>query len=367
MRFSIYQFIRSGLTAVIVMIGLQFNTEISNATELNVYSHRQPFLINPFLKEFEKQTGTKINVVFASKGLVQRLLAEGSRSPADVVLTVDIGRLYAYADKNLFAQVLSEKLSKNIPAHLRDKNNRWFGLSKRARIIAISKDRVGVNEIKRIEDLAESKWKGRICSRPGSHVYNRALLASMIAAHGEEKAEIWARKLVSNFARRPQGNDRAFPLLRDHIRIGDEQSVTLSQGAGGSVLLNTDTISSYQMIKPVHKEISLFYSVKGCESLANRLQLGTGNVLDRGRLALNFHNSEANTLVVAKTIKKLPINICNTFLIYPPLIVPSSCFFSISKNLTKKIDVISIIIIVITNSISFILFKVAGFIPGPSL
>ena len=132
MRFSIYQFIRSGLTAVIVMIGLQFNTEISNATELNVYSHRQPFLINPFLKEFEKQTGTKINVVFASKGLVQRLLAEGSRSPADVVLTVDIGRLYAYADKNLFAQVLSEKLSKNIPAHLRDKNNRWFGLSKRA-------------------------------------------------------------------------------------------------------------------------------------------------------------------------------------------------------------------------------------------
>ena len=209
MRFSTYQFIRSGLTAVIVLVGLLFNIENSNATELNVYSHRQLFLVNPFLKEFEKQTGTKINVVYASKGLVQRLLAEGSRSPADVVLTVDIGRLYTYADKNLFAQVLSDKLIKNIPAQLRDKNNRWFGLSKRARIIAISKDRVGVNEIKRIEELADSKWKGRICSRPGSHIYNRALLASMIAAHGEEKAEIWARKLVSNFARRPQGNDRA--------------------------------------------------------------------------------------------------------------------------------------------------------------
>ena len=181
----------------------------TQAAELNVYSHRQPFLIKPFLKAFEKETGTRVNVVFASKGLVQRLLSEGRRSPADVVLTVDIGRLDAYADKNLFARVSSPKLLENIPAHLRDADNRWFGLSKRARVVAISRERVKPAEIQRIEDLAASKWKGRICSRPGSHVYNRALLASIIAAHGEEKAEKWARGLVANLARRPQGNDRA--------------------------------------------------------------------------------------------------------------------------------------------------------------
>jgi len=161
------------------------------------------------LKAYEKKSGVTVNVVFASKGLVQRLLAEGPRSPADVVLTDDIGRLDAYADKDLFAPVTSQILKANIPAHLRDKGNRWFGLSKRARIVAIAKDRVKASEISRIEDLADPKWKGRICSRPGSHVYNRALLASMIAANGEKAAETWARGLVANLARRPQGNDRA--------------------------------------------------------------------------------------------------------------------------------------------------------------
>jgi iron(III) transport system substrate-binding protein len=194
--------------ALLLQSGAAFITS-ARAAELNVYSHRQPFLINPFLKAFEKKTGTRVNVVFASKGLVQRLLAEGRRSPADVVLTVDIGRLYAYADKNLFAKIASPKLAKNIPTHLRDENNRWFGLSKRARIVAISRDRVRPSEVHRIEDLADPKWKGRVCSRPGSHVYNRALLASMIAANGEEAAEKWASKLVANMARRPQGNDRA--------------------------------------------------------------------------------------------------------------------------------------------------------------
>ena len=182
---------------------------LTQAQELNVYSHRQPFLIKPFLKAFEKKTGTKVNVVFSSKGLVQRLLAEGPRSPADVILTVDIGRLDAYNDKGLLAPISSKILRENIPPHLRDPKNRWFALSKRARIVAVAKGRVKPGAINRIEDLARPEWKGRICSRPGSHVYNRALLASMIAAHGEKKAEAWARALVSNLARRPQGNDRA--------------------------------------------------------------------------------------------------------------------------------------------------------------
>lgn len=184
-------------------------SNIAAATNLNIYSHRQPFLIDPFLKAFTEKTGIKTNVLYSTKGLAQRLKAEGENSPADVILTVDIGRLYIYQDLELLSQVQSDVLQANIPAHLRSTDNTWFGLSKRSRIIVTSKDRVAVGEIENIEDLADPKWEGRICVRPGSHVYNRALMASMIAAHGAEAAEQWARGLVDNLARRPQGNDRA--------------------------------------------------------------------------------------------------------------------------------------------------------------
>lgn len=185
------------------------NTSFAAATELNIYSHRQPFLINPFLEAFTAKTGIKTNVVYSTKGLAQRLKSEGSNSPADVILTVDIGRLYVYKDMQLLASIKSEKLQANIPAHLRSRDNTWFGLSKRARIIVTSKDRVKEGEVKNIEDLADPRWNGRICVRPGSHVYNRALLASVIAAHGTDQAEAWAEGLMANLARRPQGNDRA--------------------------------------------------------------------------------------------------------------------------------------------------------------
>jgi len=184
-------------------------SNIAAATELNIYSHRQPFLIDPFLKAFTEKTGIKTNVLYSTKGLAQRLKAEGENSPADVILTVDIGRLYIYQDLELLSQVQSDVLQANIPAHLRSTDNTWFGLSKRSRIIVTSKDRVAVGEIENIEDLADPKWEGRICVRPGSHVYNRALMASLIAAHGAEAAEQWAAALVDNLARRPQGNDRA--------------------------------------------------------------------------------------------------------------------------------------------------------------
>ncbi|MBC26575.1 MAG: hypothetical protein CMM41_05120 [Rhodospirillaceae bacterium] len=179
------------------------------AAELNIYSHRQPFLIKPFLEAYKNKTGTKINVVYASKGLAQRLQAEGPRSPADVILTVDIARLYVYADKKLLKPVKSETLEANIPAHLRDPENRWFGFSKRARIVAVSKNARDAAGIARYEDLADPKWRGRICSRPGSHVYNRGLIASIIYTSGVAAAETWAKGVVSNLARRPQGNDRA--------------------------------------------------------------------------------------------------------------------------------------------------------------
>ncbi len=181
----------------------------ARSQELNIYSHRQPFLINPFIKAYEERTGVQANVVFASKGLAQRLQAEGPRSPADVVLTVDIARLHTYADKDLLASVESDVLTRNIPAHLRDPGNRWFAFSKRARVIVVSQKAEDGASIRNYEDLAHPRWKGRVCARPGSHVYNRALVASFIESGGEDAAQAWAQGVMDNLARRPQGNDRA--------------------------------------------------------------------------------------------------------------------------------------------------------------
>ncbi len=193
----------------VALAGFSGPAEGAPKGELNIYSHRQPFLINPFIEAYEKRTGVTVNTVYAKKGLAQRLQAEGTRSPADAVLTVDIARLHVYADKDLLAPVDSAVLRRNVPAHLRDPGNRWFAFSKRARAVAVSREADDGGLIERYEDLTDARWKGRICARPGSHVYNRALVASMIAAHGEAGALAWARGVVANLARRPQGNDRA--------------------------------------------------------------------------------------------------------------------------------------------------------------
>lgn len=203
---------KSILKLLCLVLILQLGTISLGGAEsksINIYSHRQPFLINPFLSAFTKATGIKTNILYSKKGLAARIQSEGKNTPADVVLTVDIARLMAYANKALLAPVNSEILTKNIPSHLRARDNTWFALSKRARVVAISKVRVDSTAIRRIEDLKDSKWRGRICSRPGSHVYNRSLLASIIAANGNQKAKQWALGLVANLARRPQGNDRA--------------------------------------------------------------------------------------------------------------------------------------------------------------
>jgi len=197
----------------VILVALSIDMLVSNVAfaneEVNVYSYRQPILINPFFEEFTNSTGIKVNVLHAKKGLLERLLAEGSDTPADLVLTVDILRLSQFVEEGVLIAINSSVLTKNIPSHLRDSENRWFALSKRARIIAVSKDRIPDGAIRNIEDLANPKWKGKICTRPGSHDYNRSLLASIIAAHGEKVAEDWAKGLVANLARKPEGNDRA--------------------------------------------------------------------------------------------------------------------------------------------------------------
>ena len=177
--------------------------------EVNVYSYREPQLIQPMFDRFTGDTGIRVNVVFAKKGMLEKLKSEGANSPADLVFTVDIGRLSDIKGAGLTRAVDSSVLSGNIPAHMRDTENHWFGLTSRARIIVASRDRVQDGEIATYEQLANPDFEGRICTRSGKHAYMVALSASMISHHGVDDAEKWLAGVKNNLARRPEGNDRA--------------------------------------------------------------------------------------------------------------------------------------------------------------
>ncbi|AXB32318.1 iron ABC transporter substrate-binding protein [Vibrio campbellii] len=180
------------------------------AEEVNVYSYRQPFLVEPMFNEFTKETGIKVNVKFAKKGLAEKLAQEGEYSPADVILTVDISRLSELTDKKLVQKVDSEVLEKNIPAQLQDDGNEWFALTTRTRSVYSSRDRVGkLGDDFTYLDLAKPEFKGKICTRSGKHPYNVSLVSAMIAHHGEAETKEWLEGVKANLARKPQGNDRA--------------------------------------------------------------------------------------------------------------------------------------------------------------
>lgn len=176
--------------------------------EVNIYSYRQPFLINPLLEEFSKKTGIKTNVIFAKKGLIERMAAEGKLSPADVLLTVDIGRLTAAVEKGVTQPLKSDVLAANIPARYRSPSDDWFGLTLRSRVVYASRERVAQDEIT-YEELADPKWRGKICIRSGQHVYNVAMIAAMIKHHGRDWTKTWLEGVKANLARKPSGNDRA--------------------------------------------------------------------------------------------------------------------------------------------------------------
>ncbi|TMO71382.1 Fe(3+) ABC transporter substrate-binding protein [Pseudoalteromonas aurantia] len=177
--------------------------------EVNIYSFRQPFLIQPILDDFTKQTGIKTNVVFAKKGLIERVKREGKHSRADLVLTSNFSALMQLDDLNLTQKIESDVVNRNIPAAFRDPAGEWVALTKRVRNVYSSKERVGKLADLGYEDLASSTYKGKICMRSGKHPYNLGLIASMIAHHGEADTKQWLEGVKSNLARKPQGNDRA--------------------------------------------------------------------------------------------------------------------------------------------------------------
>ena len=178
------------------------------AEEVNIYSHRQPELIQPLLDAFTAETGIAVNIAFVDKGMAERLVAEGDRSPADLVLTVDVARLIEVVQAGVTQPVDSAVLTANIPAEFRDPGNQWFGLTTRARIIYSSKDRVRPGAVTSYEDLADPKWQGRICMRSGTNDYNVALTAAVLAHHDAAYTTAWLEGVKANLARKPNGGDR---------------------------------------------------------------------------------------------------------------------------------------------------------------
>ncbi|UZF93492.1 extracellular solute-binding protein [Bosea sp. NBC_00550] len=176
------------------------------AQEVNLYTTREPALLNPALEAFTKDTGIKVNAVFLKDGLQERIRAEGANSPADVMLVVDVGEINAAVEAGITQPIQSATVDKIVPAQLRPDNN-WVTLTKRARIVVASKDRVAQDAIT-YEELADPKWKGKFCIRAGQHPYNNAFFAAFIAHNGPEKAETYLKALRANAARKPGGGDR---------------------------------------------------------------------------------------------------------------------------------------------------------------
>ena len=207
------------------------------SNEVNVYSHRHYDTDKKLFKMFEEKTGIKVNIVKAkASALIKRMESEGAKSPADVLITVDAGRLFQAKEKDLLQSINSNYLTTNIPANLRDKDNKWFALTKRSRV-AVYKIGSGIeSKLSTYEDLADPKFKGQIMVRSSNNIYNQSLMAAIIAHHGEEYALKWAKGVVANMAKKPKGNDRY-------------QVKAVANGIGSIAIANT-----YYIGKMVHNK-----------------------------------------------------------------------------------------------------------------
>jgi len=192
---------------ILAGLGLLLAAGSATAQEVNVYTYREPALIKPIFDAFTADTGIRVNVVFAKEGLEERIAAEGSRSPADALITVDVARLVRAVELDIVKPITSEVMLGAVPAELRDPKGLWFGISYRARVAYVSKERVKDTALT-YESLADTKWKGRFCLRDGQHIYNNMLFAAGIAHMGAEKAEAWLKGLKANLAKKPSGGDR---------------------------------------------------------------------------------------------------------------------------------------------------------------
>ncbi|MDK2800676.1 MAG: iron(III) transport system substrate-binding protein [Clostridiales bacterium] len=228
--------------------------EVENSQKgvVNLYTDRHYDTDEQLLNLFTEETGIKVNLVKGkSDELIERLSREGKDTQADLLITADAGRLHRAKEKELLQPVKSEVLFNNIPENLRDKDNEWFGLTVRGRVIVYAKDRVDPSELSTYEDLTNAKWKGKILVRSSSNIYNQSLLASLIAINGEEEAKKWAKGIVENMAREPKGNDR-------------DQAKAVVAGEGDIAIMNTYYVgkmlnsSDAEEVK-VAKQVGVFF------------------------------------------------------------------------------------------------------------
>lgn len=195
---------------VVFVLSFLFSICVSAKGIVNVYSARHYDTDLALYEDFEEKTGIKVNLIEASSdALIERIVNEGKYSPADILITVDAGRLYRAEQRSIFASINSQVLEERIPKHLRHEDGLWFGLSKRARVIIYNADKGKPEGLNSYEDLAKGEFKGKVCVRSSSNIYNVSLLASLISHQGEEKALDWAKGVMANLRRRPQGNDVA--------------------------------------------------------------------------------------------------------------------------------------------------------------
>ncbi len=201
------KFIVSRAFRMIALTSVVVASSAMAAGSLTLYTTREPGLIKPLLEKFTQKSGVKVDTVFVKKGLLERVKSEGKHSPADILMTVDIGALLDLVEGGVTQPVHSKVLNSVIPANLRGKNDQWFALSMRARVFYADKNQK-ISAMK-YEDLADPKYKGKVCIRSGQHPYNTALFAAMIKHNGVAKTEAWLRGVKKNLGRKPGGNDRA--------------------------------------------------------------------------------------------------------------------------------------------------------------
>jgi len=248
---------------------------------VNVYSYRQPSLIEPLLKAFTDETGIKVNLIFAEKGLIERMVQEAANSPADLLLTADVGRLVEAQSKGLSQPVKDESISRNVPPSLSEASGHWYGLTMRARVVYASRQRVKQDKIS-YEELADPKWKGKVCMRSGQHPYNLGLIAAMIARRGEDKTREWLKGLKANLAIKPSGNDRS---QAKSVYAGECDIALANTYYMGKMLTNTDEPEQQEWAKSVriifpssaemgtHVNISGMLLAKYAPHAANALKL----------------------------------------------------------------------------------------------
>ena len=294
----------SKVFAVTSLAALTALPQVSFADEVNIYSYRQEFLLRPLLDAFKAKTDIDVNIIYASKGLVERIQNEGRNTPADILLTKDIGQLQDAKNMDLLAQISSAEIAANVPAQYRDEDGTWVGLTARSRIIYTSKERVSEGDISSYEDLADPKWAGRICTRSGKHSYNLSLIGSLIEHKGEAQAQAWLEAVKANLARKPQGNDRA------QVKAVMEGQCDVALGNSyyfGAMLTNEkepeqkDWANSVNLLFPNQEDRGAHMNISGAAITANAPNPESAQAL------LEFLTSEEAQRIYAEVNHEFPV------------------------------------------------------------